>query len=283
MADDLILRQNLCEPTFTLNLVLDGVVEATHEESTSALIYWRWEDDDTMEPQPLGSAVAGKDLTVDFDLKGKAIRLFAVSKTTTGKLSVKDMKQAEQKVFSLTLPVLADAAFATGDVTLTIANNGGTGNIQILRQLSSDEFTQIGEISSSTTSYVDTPVVDGTYTYKLTQTGQDGESNSRSVVVSGVAAGAGSPPGTLAGSFDDSIDTVSLTWVNHGGTGDILIEWKNHFSGGWHVLDTVTSADTTYDYGIAQDPEFSFNFNYRVSNASVIGYSNTASVYIPAG
>jgi hypothetical protein len=186
-------------------------------------------------------------------------------------------------VFSLTLPVLADATFSAGDVTLTIANNGGTGNIQILRQLGTNDFVQIGEVSPATTSYVDSPVIDGTYTYKLTQTGQDGESNSKSVVVSGVSGSTGSPPDTLDGSFDDGLDVVSLTWVNHGGTGDVVIEWKNHFSGGWHLLDTVTSADTTYDYAIVQDPEFSFSYNYRVSNTSVIGYSNVASVYIPAG
>jgi hypothetical protein len=247
MADDLILRQNLCEPTFTLNLGLRGVVETDTEVSTAALIYWRWEDDETMEPQPLGSATAGKDLTVDFDLKGKAIRLFAVSKTTTGKFSVRDMKQAKQKVFSLTLPVLADATFDTGtdDVTLTIANNGGTGNIQILRQLGSDEFAQIDEITPATTSYVDSPTIDGTYTYKLTQTGQDGESNSKSVVATTIGAGAGTTPDTLAGSFDD-IDTVSLAWVNHGGTGNVIVEWKRTLLGGWEEIATSLQT-TTYD------------------------------------
>jgi hypothetical protein len=279
---DLILRQNLCEPTFTLNLVLRGVVEATNEESTAALIYWRWEDDPTMAPQPLGQALAGKSLTVDFDLKGKAIRLFNISKSKTGKLSVKDMKQAEQLVFMLTLPVLADATFDTGtdDVTLTIANNGGTGNIQILRQLGSDDFVQIDEVSPSTTNYTDSPTIDGTYTYKLTQTGQDGESNSRSVVASTIGAGAGTTPDTLAGDWD-GFDSVDLTWTNHGGTGDVIVEKKTHFSS-WFTTATLTSADTSYeDTAILQDPEFSYTYQYRVRNTSATGYSNTISVYVP--
>jgi hypothetical protein len=219
---------------------------------------------------------SGKGLTVDFDLKGKAIRLFAVSKTTTGKFSVRDMKQAKQKVFSLTLPVLADATFDTGtdDVTLTIANNGGTGNIQILRQLGSDEFAQIDEITPVTTSYVDSPTIDGTYTYKLTQTGQTGESNSKSVVASTIGAGAGTTPDTLSGSFDGTSD-VSLAWVNHGGTGNVIVEKRVGPFSSWEEIASLAAATTTYDDGVVLDPEFSFNYYYRVKNTSASGYSNT--------
>lgn len=97
---NLVLRRRLSEPTFALNIALNGVPPATPTESIIADIYWRFEADPTVDPQYLGSTAAGTDLVVPFDLKGQDIRLYAVSRTAEGDFSVRDIKEAEQTVYS---------------------------------------------------------------------------------------------------------------------------------------------------------------------------------------
>lgn len=83
-----------------MNLVLDGQSAPTTATSTVADIFWRWEDDKAMEPQFLGRTAAGHDLIVPFDLKGKSIRLFMVSKTAAGYADVRAITEAEQVVYA---------------------------------------------------------------------------------------------------------------------------------------------------------------------------------------
>lgn len=104
----LYLYERLCEPTSTMNLVLDGQVIDNVTESVAGDVYWRWEDEPDMEPQYLGTGVAGHDLVVPFDLKGREIRLFLISKTGTGDQSVRDIKEAEQT--TLSPPLLRDGS-----------------------------------------------------------------------------------------------------------------------------------------------------------------------------
>jgi hypothetical protein len=109
---NLILRQHLSQSSSPLNLVLSGVVRDDETESIYADIYWRWDDDPTMKPQFLGTTAAGFALEIPFDLKGKDIRLFAVSKTADGIQDVRDVREAEQIVFSSP----ADAFSGNADV-----------------------------------------------------------------------------------------------------------------------------------------------------------------------
>jgi len=114
----LYLYERLCEPTSTMNLVLDGQVGADVTESVAGDVYWRWEDEPTMEPQYLGTGVAGHDLVVPFDLNGREIRLFLVSKTAANRGSVQDIKEAEQTTFAP--PALRiDVSAKTSAYTLT--------------------------------------------------------------------------------------------------------------------------------------------------------------------
>jgi hypothetical protein len=278
---DLILKRRLGEATWAPNIALNGVPPASPATATEADVFWRWEDEPTMEPQRLGRVSAGHTLSVPFDLKGRMIRLFLVSRTATGLTNIRTgFADAVQTTFSAGLPVLSVASFSAPDVTLTIANNGGTGTIRILRQLGSADYVQVGTVSPGTTSFVDTPAINGTYNYKLTQDGQTGESNTKSVTVTGGGSGAGTPPDTLSGSFD-GVDTVTLTWTNHGGTGLNVVERKTGPSGTYTEVGSVPSGTATLN-----DTLFPGSLNqlyyYRVRNADVTGYSNEEVIFVPA-
>jgi hypothetical protein len=277
---DLILYENLCEPTFTKNIVLSGTAPEGTTPSIIAELFWRWEDEPDMEPQSLGSVAAGHELAVPFDLKGRAIRIFRNDVTAGGAKAFADINQADQVVFQIDVPDLEDLTFDTGtdEVTVTIANNGGTGDIKILRQFGSDDYVEVGSVAYSATTFIDSPPIDGTYNYKLTQVGQDGESNVKSVDVSTVGGTTGTAPTDLEGDFD-GVETTSLTWTNHGGTGDIVVERKTG-SSAYAVVATLASSAVSHD-----DTVFAVNVNrtyyYRVSNTSVSGYSNEVQVFVP--
>lgn len=83
----LYLRRNLSEPNLPLSLALQAVPPATASESIIAKIFWRWDDDPTMQPQPLGEVAAGGTLAVPFNLGLRAVRLFLVGQTAKGQLA----------------------------------------------------------------------------------------------------------------------------------------------------------------------------------------------------
>lgn len=99
MAEPLVLNETVSEPLLPLALVLDEVVP-TFTAAETGLIYWRWNDDTTAEPELLGEVAVGKSLRIPFDPEGRDIRLFLVSKTDEGDLGVADIKHAEQIVFT---------------------------------------------------------------------------------------------------------------------------------------------------------------------------------------
>lgn len=277
-----VIRPHLSESTFTKSLALNGV--APDEETTSTVgdIYWRWEDEPDAKQQYLGKAVAGHSLLVPFDLQNRPVRLFLVSKTSDGLKSVANITEAEQLVFTpSTTPVLSALTFdgMTGEVEGTIDENQGTGTIRILRQLGSDEFFEVDNVPAGTPTFIDIPDLDGTYTYKLTQDGQAGESNSRSVVVSGAGSPAGSPPTLCTATFNGAFDTVTVAWTNNGGTGDNIIEQKIG-SGVFVVADSVSSGTATTDISVSRGST-NQTYYYRVRNESVAGYSNEDSVTVP--
>lgn len=283
---DLILRRNLAEPTFALNIALRGVVDTETTEAIAAEILWRWEDEPDMKPQLLGKVTAGNELAVPFEpLQGREIRLYSIAKTAKGDQDAFDIKSASQKRFGAS-GVAEISAIAYDDtpneVTGDIANNGGTGTIRVFRkQGSGGDFVQIQTLAYTATEFVDEPPSDETYYYKLTQDGQTGESSTLSVVVDNAGSTTGSAPTGLSAFYSDSPRQVELAWTNNGGTGQNIIERKvGH--GAWNTIDSV--ADTVDEY----DDTFLFNhlnqfYTYRVSNESATGFSNEVSVYVSGG
>ncbi len=278
---DLIIRYRQSEPTYALNLVLDGTVPSGETTSVIADVYWRWEDDTSMEPQYLGSTVAGHDLVVPFKLDTRQIRLFAVSRTGKGEANVTSIKESTQTTFLAGGPaVIADISFGAPDVTLTIANNGGTGDIHILRRTGSDDFAELTSVASSTTSYVDTPDIDGTYDYELVQDGQTGTSNIASIAVTGSGGSTGSVPDGLSGTYD-GVSTVALSWVNHGATGSIFVERKVFGRTGEPYLPVATLSSATTSHNDTVTPDvINVVYNYRVRNTSIAGYSNVIDIFV---
>lgn len=95
-----VIRPHLSESTFAKSLALNGVAVATETLSIIGEIYWRWDDETSMKPEYLGKAVAGHSLRIPFDLQGRSVRLFLISKTGEGRRSVANITEAEQTVFS---------------------------------------------------------------------------------------------------------------------------------------------------------------------------------------
>lgn len=278
-----VIRPHLSEPTFTKSLALNGVTDDEETASTVGEVYYQFVDDPAMKPEYLGKVAAGHSLIVPIDLQNRQILLSLVSKTADGLKSVANITEAEQLLFTpSTTPVLSALAFdgMTGEVEGTIDENQGTGTIRVLRQLGSDEFFEIDSFAAGTPTFIDIPDLDGTYSYKLIQDGQAGESNTRSVVVTGAGSPAGSPPTLLTATFNGAFDTVTVAWTNNGGTGNNIVEEKIGSGGTFGVVDSVASGTATTDVGVVRGSTYQ-TYYYRVRNESVAGYSNEDSVTVP--
>lgn len=183
MAEDLILSDLAKQGKTEFNLVLDDSVILARTESVEGEIFWRWEDEPETAPQLLGSAAAGKSLSTQFNLQeGRAIRLFLVSKTATGDLSVSDVREAVQVVYDPTggLPPSGLSASETtpGQADLVWTNNGGTGDNVIERKTGVlGAYTMIDTVSSSTDTYTDAVADPDLYYYRIRNEDIPGYSN----------------------------------------------------------------------------------------------------------
>lgn len=128
----LILEPRLNSETNEPTMVLDGVAQPAATETVATQIFWRWDDDDAMTPQYLGETVPGGTLTVPFDLKGRAIRLFQIGYTALGRGTDTNIKQAEQTVYTPSLArdggyvdIIAGEALTERDI-VQIYDDGGT-------------------------------------------------------------------------------------------------------------------------------------------------------------
>lgn len=113
------LRNNEGGPGFVLTLALMGFTPETVAESNQARIYYRWEDDPTMEPLFLGIGNAGETFQFPLDLKGRPIRVFAESVTEDGKRFVSNFAQMAQSVYSPKPTPERDAPTITATEALT--------------------------------------------------------------------------------------------------------------------------------------------------------------------
>jgi hypothetical protein len=176
-----------------------------------------------------------------------------------------------------TPPTIDSLSYAANVVTGAFTVHGGTGTIRVLRKL--ETTGTYGEITSADADdggWTDSPTLDGTYYYKLTQDGVTGESAESSVSVTLT----GSAPSDLTvgiTDYDESIDkyTVELDWTNHGATGNNVVQ-RQLGSGTWSTIATLAAAENTYTtfvYGFVYE---SLIVRYRVYNTAASGYSNVA-------
>lgn len=280
---DITLRFRLSEPGLPHNIALRGVVDDAATDSVAVQLFWRWDDEPDMKPQPLGKATAGNELAVPFDLKGRSIRVFPISFTAKGDQNVTNLSDAKAKLFNPSAPPeLSNIAYNSGtnEVTADIAGNGGIGTIRLYRKQGSGDFTEIQTLAYTATGFTDTPPVDETYYYKVTQDGQSGESSTQTIVVSAAGSTTGTAPSALSAVYNSSPRQVELDWTNNGGTGSIYVERKAGFSGMWTLLTTLASSAVSYDDTTLFSPYNQIYF-YRVSNTSATGFSNEADAYVP--
>lgn len=279
MADNITLRRRLAPAgSQPYNIALRGI--ASRATTVSAEIYWRDPNDATSNWQLLGEGKTGTTLQVPFDPKGRTLEFSMISKDAKGYRSTSLIDDGVRTRFTVGPPALTALSFSAPNVSGTIANNGGTGDISVLRKLSTDSaFSVIQTVSAVTTTFTDAPPINGDYEYKLTQAGLDGESNTLTVTVTGGGGGSGTPPDGLSAVFD-GVDTVNLSWTNHGGTGNNVIQIKYGSSGSWVDAITTTSSATSENDPEPPGPSFVVVY-YRVHNDAVTGYSNEVHVTIP--
>jgi hypothetical protein len=282
---EFIFEDNLGESTFPLTMLFDATVDDTNAVAASeAIVEWAWADEPDMEPQFLGRQTVGFTLSVPFENPDRRpIRFFVNGATKDGNRTVNDIRKARQTTFyPPETPILVSAIFDSGtdDVTLTFAGNGGEDSIRILRSIDGGDFAHIATVDFDETTYVDSPVLDGDYTYKLTQVNVKGTSNSIEVAVNVGVPAAGSPPSALSTTYDD-VGGVTLNWTNNGGTGDNIIERKENIDGTYAPVATEISSATSSADVVPYFIAYNVLYFYRVYNESVAGYSNEATVYVP--
>lgn len=237
---------------------------SVHVESERAVLYteaWRWIVQDT--------ALANTERTYKFVASGGDLE----------KASSVDWTWNHNPPL---IPILISAIFDSGDdeVTLTFTSNGSDGDIRILRRLGSAEFAEIAVVDFNAGTYIDAPEIDGDYTYRLIQDGVTGESNAITVEVDVSDAGTGTAPSGLTADFDD-VDTVTLSWVNNGGTGNNIIERRSSLAGTFSQVGMESSSATSSTNIVPTGMPHGAFYIYRVRNVSAPGYSNEASVYVP--
>lgn len=281
---ELLLKRNLAEYVGTMTLVLSRIADPATADATHVDLFYKFESDADSEPQFAGRVAAGHTLLLPLEIKaGETVRLYQNPVSGTGNRGFSNYAEMTQTTFaSPQPPTLAELTFDSGtdDVTGTIAENGGTGDIHVLRQLGTDDYVEVDSVASGTTSFTDGPSVDGTYNYKLMQDGIDGDSNIRTVEVDVGVPGTGTAPTDLTAGYDD-IDTASLAWTNHGGTGSNIVERKRNVTGIYSVVATLSSSANSHDDIVIRDP-FNRTYYYRVRNESTDGYSNEADIFVPA-
>lgn len=177
-------------------------------------------------------------------------------------------------------PVLSAVSYDDGanEVSGTITNSGGIGNIRIMRRIDGGAFVEIASVAPATTAFTETPIIGGNYVYKLDQDGT-GESNIEEVDVTLTAT---APTDLLASDIDfgDYVQ-VDLSWTNHGAPGNVIVERKRS-GASYLVIASLDPSEASFVDNIAKlsFPRF---YTYRVSNDGVAGYTNTVTVYVDSG
>lgn len=70
---------------YQLNLVLDDAVKNNTAPAVEALLFWRYADEVTAAPKPLGVATVGQSFTFPIEFAdGRQVEIFAVGKTASG-------------------------------------------------------------------------------------------------------------------------------------------------------------------------------------------------------
>jgi hypothetical protein len=182
-------------------------------------------------------------------------------------------------------PTLTSATFSTPNIVLVLAASPGqTGTLRIFRDKDGGGYTEVGTAAYGDTGFTDTSItLNGTYTYYVTQDGVTGNSATHSAVATGLGSGSGTPPDGLAVIATDNGDgswVASASWVEHGGSGDAVVERKLGVSGTYDIVDSVGSGVLGYD-DLLYASGVNRTYYYRVRKDGISGYSNVVSVRIP--
>lgn len=303
--------------SYGTNLVLDDVVRSVTVPSVEALLFWRWADEPTSTPQPLGTATISQPFVVPFTFdSGREIELFAVAKTATGELSATNPLNGETVRYLPNLetlaPVLTIAAAVTNTVALVNVSNYSVNSrfrrikFSVNSDMSDATITQQdastfangllpAQLTLSKTS--DTGAVHRYLTVEHSSNESEWGTVSATLDIlyadSGGSGGGGSTetPPTITSAVWDTSTTVDLEWSAASGSGNYTIQervrtFDGSAWGSWSSWSTLTSTEaaTPYAATVSQDATYDKQYQYQIKRTSHAdtSYSTSATVDIPA-
>lgn len=172
---------------------------------------------------------------------------------------------------------------ASGIVTLTWLNNGGTGNNVIERKIGSGDWAELpAEVASGIATTTDTPTTPGTniYYYRVKNRSVTGYTLTENISVT-VASGGGSAPTDFEAAdteIDDVEIEINLSWTSNSSSGNIILESRMSFDDPYVVLATLPATDEDYQITVYRSSVNQL-FQYRLSNSLISEY-RTASVFV---
>jgi hypothetical protein len=177
-----------------------------------------------------------------------------------------------------TLPPTIDTplTFDGTNISGTIAGVVGTGTMHIIMSFDGGDYAEVLAIPSTQTSFSYTPIESGDYSFEIYQDGVTGTSDP--VEISVTVTATGTHPDTLTGDATPpdepplTIWEVDLAWINHGATGSNIVERRFSATSSYITVATLPASD---DFYLGSAPYNHSYVEYRVSNTSAPGYSNS--------
>lgn len=266
------------------NLVLDDADKSAVSSAVEADIFWRWADEPTVQPQPLGTATIGIPFNVPFEITdGREVELFAVARSATGEQATTNPLNGTTYRYSpnaetLTPDFSQDGASANLQINF-IATGFFAAKFRRIQYATNSGFTTglVEKIEGSNTAelspnfFISRPSGTGTLlvyvriSHSTSATNFDGDwspTRTATFADSGGSGGssAGDPPSDLT-YFRDGVN-VELSWTAGTGTNTVYRNGDSIGTGTGSFSDTL---------------DLEQRYTYVVTNAD--GSSNSVSFF----
>jgi hypothetical protein len=132
--------------------------------------------------------------------------------------------------------------------------NGSQGTYEILRAYDGSSYSQVGYVSSGTTQYDDTGLLDGEqYSYKVRATNSAGSSTSSA------ASGTTSLPAPSGVSASASGDDITVSWTDNSDNEDGFEILRSHDGSAYSQVASVGAGTASYsDTGLLDGEQYTY-------------------------
>jgi len=198
---------------------------------------------------------------------------------TSGNRGVRVSRLTADIEYSVPNPVPADpsalsATASSTNVTLTWTDNANNEDGFKIDRDSGSGFTQIDTVGANVTSYADSSLSDGTYTYRVratNATGDSGYSNAATAIVN--TATVPVAPSNLSANASSSL--IAVYWADNSGNEDYF-DIERGLDGVNFSLLATSTWNLYYDYSVSASTTYYYRAR-AVNSVGSSGYSNTDS------